>query len=149
MSERHPSSPSEHQLCLLADLCMVAQGFHPAPDRTAALIAEGYVWVMVAKPPKHGLTELGKRQLVCLVCEGTSLTPSALSDAAKQVDSSVTGFAAASAFLDEVETQARCGHRVAPTAEQGGCLSWLLSTQPSQPPKAVAKASGGESSAQH
>ena len=122
MGERDHAPSEEQQLCLLADLCMVAQGFHPAPDRTAALIAQGYVWVLVAKPPKHGLTELGKGRLVSIVCEGPSLTPSALSDVAKQVDSSVTGFAAASAFLDEVETHARCGHRLAPTAEQGGVL---------------------------
>lgn len=124
---------------------MLAQGFHPAPDRTAALIAEGYFWVLVAKPLKHRLTELGKTQLVCLVYEETSLTPSEVSDFAKQVNSSVIGFAAASAFLHAIETQARCGHRLAPTAEQVGLLSWLLSTQLSGPPKAVANATCGES----
>ncbi|HEL3017005.1 TPA: hypothetical protein UL935_002803 [Stenotrophomonas maltophilia] len=128
-----PSSGSEH-LRLLADLCMVAQGFHPSRCRADELIADGLIWVLVAKPPKHGLTALGRTTLISLVFQGTSLDPSELADAAKHVDSAVTAFAAGTALLDELETQAREGNRVMPTVEQGGILIWRLSRQPSEVP---------------
>lgn len=117
-----PQLSDEQQHRLMADLCMIAQGFHPSGARTAELIADGYVWVFIAPPPKHGLTGLGKTILVSLACQGTSLFPSQLADAANQVDSSVKGFAAGTSFLDELETQARCGKRLTPTLEQGASL---------------------------
>jgi hypothetical protein len=146
MSKLLQPSSEDQRLHLLADLCMVAQGFHPSRRRADELITDGLIWVLVAKPPKHGLTALGKATLVSLVCQGTSLDASQLADAAKQVDSAVTAFAAGTALLDELETQARDGNRLIPTNEQGGFLIWRLSNQPNEAPNAlsaVAPTEGG------
>lgn len=137
-----PSSGSEH-LHLLADLCMVAQGFHPSRCRADELVADGLIWVLVAAPPKHGLTALGKTTLVSLVCKGTSLDPSQLAEAARRGGSYATTYAAGTSLLDELETQAREGNRLIPTAEQGELLFWMLSNQPSKPPRLVTKTDSG------
>ena len=126
-----PLEFEEEQLELMADLSMVAQGFRPSPSRLMELVAAGLVWVLIAKPPQHGLTGLGKTRLVSLVCDGSRLDPTELAAVAERLTPSVTDFAAGTAFLDELESQARSGQKLLPSLEQGTFLLWLLAEMPS------------------
>jgi hypothetical protein len=121
-------------LDLMADLSMVAQGFRPSPSRAAELVDAGFVWVMIAKPPQHGLTALGKTTLISLVCDDASLDLAELATAAERLTPSVTDFASGTAFLDELESRARSGQKIRPTLEQGAFLLWLLAEMPSTAP---------------
>jgi hypothetical protein len=124
----------EKSLGLMADLSMVAQGFRPSPSRAAELVDAGFVWVMIAKPPEHGLTALGKTTLISLVCDDASLDLAELATAAELLTPSVTDFASGTAFLDELESRARSGQKIRPTLEQGAFLLWLLAEMPSTAP---------------
>lgn len=87
-------------------LSMVAQGFRPSPSRATELVDAGFVWVMIAKPPQHGLTALGKTTLISLVCDDALLDLAELATAAELLTPSVTDFASGTAFLDELESRA-------------------------------------------
>lgn len=135
-----------NSLALLADLSMVAQGFRPSPSRATKLVDAGVVWVMVDKPPQQGLTSLGKTALMSLVCDDALLDPADLAAATERLSPSVTDFASGTAFLDELESQARTGQKLRPTLEQAAFLLWLLDEMPSTAPAPAAFADRGEPS---
>lgn len=101
------------RLGLTADLSMVVQGFRPSPSRSRELVDAGLVWVMIAKPPQRYLTALGKATLVSLAFDGALLDLAGPAKATERLPAWVTDFASGTAFLDELESQARSGKKCA------------------------------------
>lgn len=122
------------KLRLMADLIMAVQGFRPPPARAAQFVSEGLAWSLADKPPKYGLTSGGKLTLTSLAFEGSQHELSALMATARRFTPSVTEFADGTVFLDDLESKARSGDKLAPTFEQAVFLLWILSEIPSLPP---------------
>lgn len=119
---------------LLADLCMVAQGFHPSRKRTDELVEEGYVWVLVAKPPKHGLTKFGKWVLVSLASDESNL-PCMPYDFWTRASITTPDYIAATLVLDQLEIQARACIQSPLSADKTDLLKRILVHQPSHAAK--------------
>lgn len=121
------------QLSLLADLCMVAQGFRPGPKRTVELVSQGYLWVSQAKPPEYGMTSQGKAALIDCLFEAADTDADAMNLTARGLTPTAAEFYAGCAFLDEVESRARSGEIVSANEPQQLFILWLLRRLPSVP----------------
>lgn len=110
---------------LLADLCMVAQGFRPPRSRFEELHASGLIWIKHVSPPAFGFLSNGRDELLRLLSCISGLETESAIGIAKELSPSVTEFDAGIASLDQLESDARSGNSLHVSLAQFAFVAWL------------------------